>query len=225
MKVIARIHTGFADKFGVPRQSGCAELTGRIVFEPPYRNPDAVRGIEGYSHLWLLWGFDKIPEETYFVPTVRPPRLGGNVRMGVFATRSPYRPNRIGLSVVRLEKVDVVDNAPVLTVRGVDMVDGTPIYDIKPYLPYVDAIPDALGGWSAAKAADALTVVWAEGVTVALELKRAIEAIVSQDPRPQYIEDGERVYGMVYEGYEIRWTVTDGVACIQSVGVKDADKR
>ncbi len=217
MKVIARIHTGFADKFGVPRQSGCACLTGQIVFEPPYGNPDAVRGIDGYSHLWLLWGFDKTPEEKDFAPTVRPPRLGGNVRMGVFATRSPFRPNRIGLSVVRLQKVEIADNAAVLTVSGVDMVDGTPIYDIKPYLPYVDAIPDAKGGWSADKADDKLSVVWQDGINAAPDLRGAVEAIVSQDPRPHYIEDGDRVYGMVYAGYEIRWTVTDGVACIQEV--------
>ena len=149
MHVIARIHTDFPEKFGVPRQSGLVdELRAQIVFEPPYRNPDAVRGLEGFSHIWLIWQFDRALRDTWS-PTVRPPRLGGNRRMGVFATRSPFRPNAIGLSSVRLERVEAeTPRGPVLHVRGADLVDGTPIFDIKPYLPYADSHPDARGGFT-----------------------------------------------------------------------------
>ena len=152
IKPVAHIFTGFTDKFGVPRQSGLAEIPGRIVFEPGFRDVNAIREIDRFSHLWLIWGFSENKEEAgrdVFRPTVRPPRLGGNTRVGVFASRSPFRPNGLGLSVVKLESVDIdYDEAPVLCVSGADMVSGTPIYDIKPYLPYVDSVPDAKGGFS-----------------------------------------------------------------------------
>lgn len=211
--VIARIHTDFAHKFGVPRQSGTPHLVGRIVFEPPYNNPDALRGIEGYSHLWLLWGFSQGPKAEAFAPTVRPPRLGGNVRMGVFATRSPNRPNPIGLSVVRLVEVQSNPAGPVLVVEGVDMVDGTPIYDIKPYLPYVDCIADATGGWGAEHCDEGLQVVFDPAVPI--DLCEPLQAVLGQDPRPHYHEDG-RVYGMTYAGYEVKFVVNNGVLTVLS---------
>ena len=206
--VIGHIYTDFAQKFGVPRQSGTPHLMGRIVLDAPYNNPDALRGIEGYSHLWLLWGFSHTPVDTAFSPTVRPPRLGGNVRMGVFATRSPNRPNPIGLSVVRLVEVRDGQQGKELTVEGVDMVDGTPLYDIKPYLPYADCIVDAAGGWSAEHSDNPLSVCFSPDVPV--HLRAPLQAVLQQDPRPHYHEDG-RVYGMNYAGYEIKFVVENGV--------------
>ena len=206
MHVIARIHTDFPEKFGVPRQSGLVdELRAQIVFEPPYRNPDAVRGLEGFSHIWLIWQFDRALRDTWS-PTVRPPRLGGNRRMGVFATRSPFRPNAIGLSSVRLERVEAeTPRGPVLHVRGADLVDGTPIFDIKPYLPYADSHPDARGGFTDPIARKLLRVSAPE------ELREKFPAgllgVLENDPRPRYQDDPERVYGLSFGGWTVRFRV------------------
>ena len=208
--VIADMRTPFDAKFGVPRQSGTEGIVGKVVFRKPYADPNALRGLEGYSHIWILWGFSEV-EDKDFTPTVRPPRLGGNARMGVFATRSPYRPNPIGLSVVKLLRVVAQGEEISLEVEGVDMIDGTPVYDIKPYLPYADAIPQAVGGWSAPLADLSLNVEWdvprPEG-----ELASAVERLLAQDPRPHYIEDESREYGMDYDGYSVRFVVRDGTA-------------
>ena len=206
MHVIARIHTDFPEKFGVPRQSGLVdELRAQIVFEPPYRNPDAVRGLEGFSHIWLIWQFDRALRDTWS-PTVRPPRLGGNRRMGGFATRSPFRPNAIGLSSVRLERVEAeTPRGPVLHVRGADLVDGTPIFDIKPYLPYADSHPDARGGFTDPIARKLLRVSAPE------ELREKCPAglfgVLENDPRPRYQDDPERVYGLSFGGWNVRFRV------------------
>ena len=213
MQPIAHIHTEFPTKFGIPRQSGLVpQLEARIIFTPEYRNPDALRGLEGFSHLWLIWEFSAARREGWS-PTVRPPRLGGNVRMGVFATRSPFRPNPIGLSCVELEAV-TQDPAlgPVVTVRGADLMDGTPILDIKPYLPYADCHPEAVGGFAAAPAGAKLTVdipaPWREHLSP--ERLLALEGVLAQDPRPSYQDDPERVYGMEFAGLEIRFRVAGG---------------
>lgn len=209
LKKIAVIHTDFPEKFGVPRQSGLAAVKGRIVFEPEYRNPDALRGIEDYSHLWILWGFSQVPEEEWR-PTVRPPRLGGNRRMGVFATRSPFRPNPIGLSCVELESFEkTAKEGIVLHVKGADMVDKTPIYDIKPYLPYVDARPEAMGGFADQVKDDHLEVCipekWSKKIPE--EQRSVLEEILMQDPRPSYQDDEERIYGMTYANLEVKFQV------------------
>ena len=198
MKVIARIHSDFPEKFGIPRQSGLVPaLRAKIVFEPEYRNPDALRGIEGFSHLWLIWQFSAAVRDTWS-PTVRPPRLGGNERVGVFATRSPFRPNAIGLSCVKLEGVRHEDGlGDVLIVAGADLMDGTPIYDIKPYLPYADAHPEALGGFAPSpketievKSPPALLQKLPEGQ------REALLRVLAQDTRPPYKHDPASVYGM-----------------------------
>lgn len=222
VKVIATIHTDFATKFGVPRQSGLVKgLTGRIVFEPGYRRPEAFRGLEGFSHIWLLWCFSEARREEWS-PTVRPPRLGGNVRMGVFATRSPFRPNAIGLSSVRLLRVEWhPEDGPVLWVEGADLADGTPIYDIKPYLPYTDAHPDATGGFTDALQQEnaRLQVLLPDGVCEALpgEKREALIEVLAADPRPHYQQDGGRVYGMGFAGHEVRFKVEDGVLEVISI--------
>ena len=215
--VIARIHTDFPDKFGVPRQSGTPLVMGRIVMEPPYRQADAFRGIEEYSHLWLLWAFS-LERHDGFAPMVRPPRLGGNRRMGVFATRSPNRPNPIGLSVVRLVRLSHEAEGPVLYVEGVDMVDGTPIYDIKPYLPYVDCVADALGGFGERHLGDDVAVAFA--CEVDEELQQTLTQILRQDPRPHYHEDG-RVYGMRYRDLEVKFCVEGGTLTVLKVEKRD----
>ena len=213
MQPIAHIHTEFPTKFGIPRQSGLVpQLEARIIFTPEYRNPDALRGLEGFCHLWLIWEFSAARREGWS-PTVRPPRLGGNRRLGVFATRSPFRPNPIGLSCVELEAV-TQDPAlgPVVTVRGADLMDGTPILDIKPYLPYADCHPEAVGGFAAAQAGAKLTVdipaPWREHLSP--ERLLALEGVLAQDPRPSYQDDPERVYGMEFAGLEIRFRVAGG---------------
>lgn len=209
LKVIARIHTDFPTKFGVPRQSGLADTRGVIIFETEYRNPDALRGIEEYSHLWLLWEFSQARREIWS-PTVRPPRLGGNTRIGVFATRSPYRPNPIGLSCVKLEKVEMTAKyGLVVHVAGVDIMDGTPIYDIKPYLPYVDAHPEASGGFSEEKKRYELEVVIADKWlrVIPQEKRDCLRQVLAQDPRPSYQNDPERVYGMEFAGMEVKFRV------------------
>ena len=215
IKVIARIRSDFRTKFGVPRQSGLVEaLRAEIVFEPEFRNPDALRGIEGFSHLWLVWQFSATVREDWS-PTVRPPRLGGNVRMGVFATRSPFRPNPIGLSCVRLEGVEQRTEGPVLIVSGADLMDGTPIYDIKPYLPYADCKADAAGGFAPQRAEELAVEFPPELLARVPEDKRAaLTGVLAQDPRPHYQSDPARIYGMSFAGIEVRFRVADGVLTV-----------
>ncbi|MCI8437001.1 MAG: tRNA (N6-threonylcarbamoyladenosine(37)-N6)-methyltransferase TrmO [Lawsonibacter sp.] len=207
---IAHIRSDFSEKFGIPRQSGLVEeLTAAVVFEPPYRVPDALRGVEGFSHLWLIWEFSQARREGWS-PTVRPPRLGGNKRLGVFATRSPFRPNPIGLSCVRLlELRQDREQGPVLTVAGADLLDGTPIYDIKPYLPYADCKPEAVGGFASQPKGTDLEVDCPDRLLDRVpEGKRAaLLAVLAQDPRPQYQDDPNRVYGMAFAGLEVKFQV------------------
>ena len=210
IQVIAWMRSDFATKFGIPRQSGLVEaLRSTIVFEPEFRNPDALRGIEGFSHLWIIWQFSQAVRQGWS-PTVRPPRLGGNTRMGVFATRSPFRPNNLGLSSVRLLGVDLhTPDGPVIRVAGADLMDGTPIYDVKPYLPYADCKPEALGGFAAQPKQASLTVDFPEELLALVpERKRqALRGVLAQDPRPSYQEDPQRVYGMAFGGLEVKFRV------------------
>ena len=211
MKIIAHIKTDFPEKFGVPRQSSLVEgLLGYIVFEPEYRTKDAIKGIEEFSHLWLLWQFEGVESDTFHA-TVRPPRLGGNETRGVFATRSPFRPNPIGLSSVKLERIEDTADGPVLVVSGIDMRDNTPIYDIKPYLAYVDSHPDARDGFAAERKNDNLTVDFPSELFQKIpEDKRAsLLEVLSGDPRPHYQDDPERIYGLSFAGYNIRFSVAD----------------
>lgn len=223
MKVIAKIHTEFPTKFGIPRQSGIIEsLQGTIVFEPEYRNPEAVRGLEEFSHLWLIWEFSEAVRDTWS-PTVRPPRLGGNVRKGVFATRSPFRPNPIGLSSVRLEKIEMDPKlGPVLHVSGADMMDGTPIYDIKPYIAYTDSHPDAISGFASKPAEYLLEVTIPDELLEKIpETQReSLISVLAQDPRPQYQDDPERVYGMTFGGLDINFKVEEKQLCVIRVSKK-----
>lgn len=219
LKVIAHIHTDFPQKFGIPRQSGLVPVTGRIVFEPEYRIADALKGIEGYSHLWLIWQFSENPQKEWS-PTVRPPRLGGNKRMGVFATRSPFRPNSIGLSSVELIKTEHDEKyGTVLVVRGADMVDKTPIFDIKPYLAYTDSHQDASGGFADDVYGCLLKAEIPESVMEKIppEHRENIVAMLENDPRPSYHSDPTRVYGMSYAGMEIKFTVKDSVLTVCSI--------
>lgn len=223
IKVIARIRSDFKTKFGVPRQSGLVEaLRARIVFEPEYRNADALRGIEGFSHLWLIWQFSEAVREDWS-PTVRPPRLGGNVSMGVFATRSPFRPNPIGLSCVRLLKIDYDSpDAPALIVAGADLMNGTPILDIKPYLPNVDIRPDATEGFAGAVKDYALKVEIPEKwLNLIPESKReALIGVLSQDPRPGYRRGDSRRFGVEFAGMDVRFTVENGVLTVREINKK-----
>ena len=219
MHIIARIRTDFPTKFGIPRQSGLADAPARIIFEPEYRNADALRGIEGYSHLWLLWHFSEA-ERDGWSPTVRPPKLGGNQRMGVFATRSPFRPNAIGLSSVRLERVELhTPEGPVLQVRGADLMDGTPILDIKPYLPYTDAHPDAAGGFAAQALQQTVAVDCPPALLARLpaDRRQALLDVLAQDPRPGYQHEPGRVYGFPFAGFEVRFTVEDDRLTVVSI--------
>ena len=220
MKPIAYVETDFSERFGIPRQSGIVPgLRGRVVFLPSYRNPDALRGIEGFSHLWLLWEFSETKSEK-FSPTVRPPRLGGNTRMGVFATRSPYRPNPIGLSCVRLLSVEHEgSDAPTLIVEGADLLNGTPIYDIKPYLPYVDSHPEATAGFAGEVEADRLTVVFPDHLLMLLppHLRESAPLLLRHDPRPSYQDDPGRTYGMPYGGFDIRFYVVGGTLTVTDI--------
>ena len=208
MKIIAKIYTEFDEKFGIPRQSGIVkETVGKIVFEPEYRNPEALRGIEGYSHLWLLWQFSEAVRDDWS-PTVRPPRLGGNKRMGVFATRSPYRPNSIGLSSVKLLEVkETKSEGTVLIVGGADILSGTPIYDVKPYLAYTDSHPDAKGGFADDVLGSEIEVELSQTVRSALtdEEAKKLVAILKEDPRPSYKSEDEKIYGMKFSGKEIKF--------------------
>ena len=222
---IAKIHTDLPEKFGLPRQSGIVpQLCGEIVFEKDYRNDDALRGLEGYSHLWLIWGFSlgfaSAGEKRDWSPTVRPPRLGGNVRVGVFATRSPNRPNPIGLSVVKIESIEAThDRGTVIRVSGIDMADGTPIYDIKPYLPHVDGIQSATGGFASQVNGAKVTVADPKNKLSKLsEDKRdALVSLLEEDPHPSYKADPERVYGFPYAGYEVSFKTDGKVLTIVSI--------
>lgn len=219
MHIIARIRSDFPTKFGIPRQSGLADAPARIVFEAPYRSADALRGIEGFTHLWLIWQFSEAVREGWS-PTVRPPKLGGNKRIGVFATRSPFRPNAIGLSSVRLTGVDLhTAEGPVIYVSGADLMDGTPIFDIKPYLAYTDAHPDAAGGFALQSKEGVLTVECAPALLEVLseERRQALLSILAQDPRPGYQHEPERVYGFPFAGFEVRFTVAGDTLTVLSI--------
>ena len=214
IRPIAKMRSDFPSKFGIPRQSGLVqELQSTIVFEPEFRNPDTLRGLEGYSHLWLIWQFSEAVR-TDWSPTVRPPRLGGNTRMGVFATRSPFRPNNLGLSCVRLIGIEQTPNqGTVVHVAGADLMDGTPIFDIKPYVPYSDCHPDAAGGFTDTAGEFLLQVDFPPALLAKLpENKReATIGVLSHDPRPSYQRDPDRVYGLPFAGFDIRFTVRGDV--------------
>ncbi len=219
MEIIARIRSDFPSKFAIPRQSGLLKgLESRIIFEGKYRNPDYIRGIEGFSHLWLIWCFSENADKGSS-PTVRPPRLGGNTRMGVFATRSPFRPNPIGLSSVRLIRTEQTDEGLSLVVSGADLMDGTPIYDIKPYIPFSDSHPDAVGGFADEHYSDALSVTFPEALLELFpdEKREALLEILRQDPRPSYHNDPDRIYGFPFAGFEIRFRVDGEKLAVVSV--------
>jgi len=220
MKVIARIYTDFPTKFGIPRQSGIIpSLKGRIVFEPEYRNTDAIRGLEEFSHIWLIWEFSEALREDWS-PTVRPPRLGGNVRKGVFATRSPFRPNPIGLSSVKLKSIEIDPKlGPILNVSGADLMDGTPIYDIKPYIAYTDSHPDAISGFASKPAEYLLEVNFPEELLerVPSAIRESLIDVLAHDPRPQYQDDPKRVYGMEFGGMEVKFCVDGTQLIVQSI--------
>ena len=220
MKPIAHIRNDYTAKFGIPRQSGLVEeVVSAIVFEPEYRNADAFRGLEGWSHLWLIWVFSEAIRDTWS-PTVLPPRLGGKTRMGVFATRSPFRPNPIGLSSVKLVDFDLhTKEGPVLYVAGADLMDGTPILDVKPYLPYTDSHPDAIGGFAEPVRDYHLEVVFPEEwmEQVPQRLRTPVLGLLAQDPRPSYQNDPDRVYGVAFGGYDFRFRVRDGVLTVCEV--------
>ena len=223
IKPIAHIHTDFKEKFGIPRQSGRASsLEGKIVFLPEYRNPDSLRELDGFSHVWLIFDFSMSHRDTWS-PTVRPPRLGGNRKVGVFASRSPFRPNPLGLSAVKLERIETTENeGDVLIVSGVDLLDNTPIYDIKPYLPLADCIPDAVGGYSEDKRYFRLEVVFPEELQKLIppEKLEAVKECLAEDPRPAYHDEAGRVYSMLFADRDIRFTVSDGVVTVTEVEIK-----
>jgi len=230
LSVIARMQSVFPTKFGIPRQSGLVQaLRSRIVFEPGYRNPDALRGLEEFSHIWLIWGFSGAQQETWS-PTVRPPRLGGNTRMGVFATRSPFRPNGLGLSAVCIDGIDLhTPNGPVIDVLGADLMDGTPIYDIKPYIPYTDNYPHAAGALASSAPEARLKVDISDPLLALLPegLRAPLLDVLAQDPRPPYQEDPDRVYGMEFARFEVRFRVscdTVTIVSIQSIHQKENGK-
>lgn len=223
MEPIAHIRSDFPTKFGVPRQAGLVEgLRARVVFEPPFRAPDALRGIDGFSHLWLIWEFSQ-NKQAGWSPTVRPPRLGGNRRLGVFATRSPFRPNPIGLSCVRLERVELsTPDGPALYVFGADLVDGTPILDIKPYVPYADCRPEAQGGFAGTAPEKQVAVNIPRSLLerVPPDCREALTGVLAQDPRPSYQNDPDRVYGFGFAGLEVRFRVEDGVLTVTDIWKK-----
>ena len=220
LKVIAHIHTAFPTNFGIPRQSGLVdELRGEVVFTPEYRSADAVRGLEDFSHIWLVWQFSAAVRDTWS-PTVRPPRLGGNTRMGVFATRSPFRPNPLGLSSVRLEGIEQRPGlGPVLLVRGADLMDGTPIYDIKPYIPYADCHPDAAQGFTGQTQRHTLEVVCPPELLAPVPEpdRAALLGVLANDPRPSYQHDPARIYGMEFGGVEVHFTVDGTVLTVADI--------
>lgn len=218
---IADFRSPLTSKFGIPRQSGLAgSLCGRIVFRPEFRNPEALRGLsgpDGFDRIWLLWSFSVVPEDKSWQPTVRPPRLGGNVRMGVWATRSPFRPNRIGLSCVRIDSI--AEDGSEIRVSGADLMDGTPIYDIKPYLVYADCFPDAAEGFAAGAPAPRLTVAWAEGLQnpFSAEESKALQEVLSLDPRPAFQDEPGRCYAMPFGGYDICFKVDGDQLIIEQI--------
>ena len=220
MKPIAIIKTDFPEKFGIPRQSGLVEsLQARIIFKPGYRNTDAVRGLEDFSHIWLIWEFSESVRDSWS-PTVRPPRLGGNVRMGVFATRSPFRPNPLGLSCVKLTKVELHPKlGPVLHVSGADLMDGTPIYDIKPYIPYADCHPDAVGGFTVTTEMPSVQVDFPEDLLnkVPEDKRDALIGVLEQDPRPRYQNAPERIYAMGFGGMTVKFSVDGGTLTVKAI--------
>ena len=220
MQIIARIHSDFPSKFGIPRQSGLVEsLTSTIIFEPEYRNPDALRGLDEFSHLWIIWQFSKAVKDGWS-PTVRPPRLGGNTRMGVFATRSPFRPNEIGLSSVRILSIEqTTQYGTVIHVAGADLMDSTPIFDIKPYIPYCDSHPDASGGFTQTADDFLLDVVFPQDLLDKIpETKRsALIGVLSHDPRPSYQNDPARQYGLPFAGFDILFTVEEKQLTVKDV--------
>lgn len=220
LSAIAVLRSDFREKFGIPRQSGLVEeLKARVVFFPEYQVREAFRGLEGFSHLWLLWGFSENRRDSWS-PTVRPPRLGGNQRMGVFATRSPFRPNPIGLSCVKLERIELDSpEGPVLHVLGADLMDGTPIYDIKPYLPYADCRSEAAGGFAAELPGNRLTVEIPQSLLqkVPAEKRSALLAVLGGDPRPSYQNDPERVYGMSFAGFNIKFQVKENQLTVREI--------
>lgn len=217
---VARMRSDFATKFGIPRQSGLvADLRSTIVFEPKYRNPEALRGIEGYDYLWLIWQFSEAVREDWS-PTVRPPRLGGNARMGVFATRSPFRPNSLGLSCVRLLGVEHTQEfGTVLHVGGADLMDGTPIFDVKPYVPYADSHPDAKGGFTDGAGEYLLQVDFPQALLEKLpeEKRSAAVGVLSHDPRPSYQRKPGRIYGLNFAGWDIRFTVDGDILTVVDI--------
>ena len=223
IKPIAYIHTDFREKFGIPRQSGrAASLMGRVVFLPQYRNPDALRGLEGFSHLWLIFDFS-LAHRSEWSPTVRPPRLGGNTKVGVFASRSPFRPNPLGLSAVKLERIEKTENdGDVLIVSGVDLLDMTPIYDIKPYLPLADCRPEASGGYSEDKRNFRVEVIFPEELLriIPEEKRSAVTECLAEDPRPAYHDEPGRVYSMLFSNYDIRFTVENDVLTVTEVEIR-----
>ena len=220
MIVIARMKSDFPSKFGIPRQSGLVDdLRSTIIFEPPFRNTDALRGLEDYSHLWLIWQFSESVRSEWSA-TVRPPRLGGNTRMGVFATRSPFRPNPIGLSSVRILGLEqTAQNGTVIHVAGADLMDGTPIFDIKPYIPYCDSHPDAMGGFTNSVSDFLLDVIFPEELLqkIPKDKRDALIGILSHDPRPSYQQDANRVYGLSFTGFDIQFTVQDSTLHVVNV--------
>lgn len=224
MKIIGHIETDFKEKFGIPRQSGLVkESKGRILFEKEYNIPEAFRGLEDFSHIWVLWQFSEAVRES-FTPTVRPPLLGGNRRMGVFATRSPFRPNSIGLSALKLDRVDVTEKeGVVLYVSGADLLDGTPVYDIKPYLPYADSIPDAAGGFTDSLEERRLEVDFPDELLVRVreDKRSSLIAVLAADPRPSYQNDPGRIYGMHFAEYEIKFSVCDKKLSVTEVTTEE----
>lgn len=219
MHIIAHIRSDFPTKFGIPRQSGLADAPARVVFTPPYRSADALRGIEGFSYLWLIWQFSEAVRDGWS-PTVRPPKLGGNKRIGVFATRAPFRPNAIGLSSVRLTGIDLhTPDGPILHISGADLMDGTPIFDIKPYLAYTDAHPDASGGFALQSKEGVLKVDCAAALLAPLpaDRRQALLSILAQDPRPGYQHEPARVYGFPFAGFEVRFTVAGDILTVVSI--------
>ena len=220
IRPIARMRSDFPTKFGIPRQSGLvSELRSTIVFEPEFRNPDTLRGMEGFSHLWIIWQFSEAVRQEWS-PTVRPPRLGGNTRMGVFATRSPFRPNNLGLSCVKLLGIEQTPNdGTVIHVAGADLMDGTPIFDIKPYIPYSDSHPDALGGFTDTAEDFLLDVKFPQTLLAQLpeDKREAAIGVLSHDPRPSYQRKPGRVYGLTFAGFDIRFTVEEKVLTVVSI--------
>ncbi len=220
LKIIAHVQTDFPSKFGIPRQSGLVEaLKGRIVFEPEFRNPEAFRGLEEFSHIWILWRFSEAKKE-HWSATVKPPRLGGKKRMGVFATRSPFRPNDIGLSCVKLERVELdKKDGPVVWVSGVDLLDGTPVYDIKPYIPLADCHPEASEGYTKETKTHELQVAFPQELLERYpeEKREAIVGVLAQDPRPTYFQDPERLYGVPFAGFDVKFKVDGDLLTVYDV--------